>query len=210
MIMLDRVRRRAADFDILHFHIDLLQFPLVHGFRKDAHDPSRPSRPARSEAVLHSLSGRAAGLDLLPPATAHAASRELGRQCLSRPARRISSPIRLVRVAVTWRFSAASRRKSVPDRAIEIAARAGPPLKIAAKIDKVDRTYWTEMVSPMIDANPLVEYIGEIDEPDKARSLGRDGALVPDRLAGAVRAGHDRSDGVRHARYRFSIGSVPR
>src|SRR5690606_28641452 len=29
-----------------------------------------------------------------------------------------------------------------PDRAIEIAARAGMKLKIAAKIDKVDAAYW--------------------------------------------------------------------
>src|SRR5271165_3975994 len=32
MVMLDRVRRRAAEFDVLHFHIDLLQFPVIHGF----------------------------------------------------------------------------------------------------------------------------------------------------------------------------------
>ena len=32
MVMLDRVRRRAAEFDVLHFHIDLLQFPLIHEF----------------------------------------------------------------------------------------------------------------------------------------------------------------------------------
>ncbi|TIT17121.1 MAG: glycosyltransferase family 4 protein, partial [Mesorhizobium sp.] len=31
-----------------------------------------------------------------------------------------------------------------PETAIEIAARAGIPLKIAAKIDKVDQSFWKE------------------------------------------------------------------
>src|SRR5438477_7690950 len=29
MIMLDEVRRRESEFDILHFHVDLLHFPLI-------------------------------------------------------------------------------------------------------------------------------------------------------------------------------------
>src|SRR5579883_689307 len=32
MIMLDRVRQRADEFDVLHFHIDLLHFPIVRDF----------------------------------------------------------------------------------------------------------------------------------------------------------------------------------
>ena len=62
-----------------------------------------------------------------------------------------------------------------PDRAIEIAVRAGLPLKIAAKVDKADQDYWREVVEPMIRGNPLVEYIGEIDETQKPDFLG--GAL---------------------------------
>ena len=63
-----------------------------------------------------------------------------------------------------------------PDRAIDIASRAGLPLKIAAKIDKTDEAYWAEVVQPMVRANPLVEYIGEIGEHEKAEFLG--GALA--------------------------------
>ena len=59
-----------------------------------------------------------------------------------------------------------------PDRAIEIAARAGLPLKIAAKVDKHDQAYWDEKIEPMIRAHPNVEYIGEIAEHQKARFLG--------------------------------------
>jgi glycosyltransferase involved in cell wall biosynthesis len=65
-----------------------------------------------------------------------------------------------------------------PDRAIEIAARAGMKLKIAAKIDRVDRAYWDETVAPMIAANPNVEYIGEINEPQKSEFLGNARALL--------------------------------
>jgi glycosyltransferase involved in cell wall biosynthesis len=65
-----------------------------------------------------------------------------------------------------------------PDRAIEIAARAGLPLKIAAKVDRVDQAYWTEVVKPLLDSHPEVEYLGEIDEAQKADFLGNARALL--------------------------------
>ena len=40
-----------------------------------------------------------------------------------------------------------------PDLAIEIAVRAGAKLRIAAKIDKVDQVYWTNVIKP-IDSTP--------------------------------------------------------
>lgn len=51
-----------------------------------------------------------------------------------------------------------------PDRATEIATRAGLPLKIAAKIDAADEDYWRETIEPMIAMNPGVEFVGEIGE----------------------------------------------
>jgi glycosyltransferase involved in cell wall biosynthesis len=65
-----------------------------------------------------------------------------------------------------------------PDRAIEIAVRAGAKLKIAAKIDKVDHEYWTNVIEPMVASSPNVEYIGEIGERDKAEFLGNADALL--------------------------------
>jgi glycosyltransferase involved in cell wall biosynthesis len=65
-----------------------------------------------------------------------------------------------------------------PDVAIEIARRAGLPLKIAAKVDKVDRAYWEAEIKPMIDAAPHVAYVGEISEAEKARFLGAARALL--------------------------------
>jgi glycosyltransferase involved in cell wall biosynthesis len=65
-----------------------------------------------------------------------------------------------------------------PDRAIEIATRAGMPLKIAAKVDRADQAYWQEKIRPMIVLHPNVEFLGEINEHDKARFLGDAAALL--------------------------------
>ena len=65
MLMLDRVRQHADDFDILHFHIDQFHFPLFrpHG-RSDRDDAARPAGPARPQAALCRLQRHAAGVDL--------------------------------------------------------------------------------------------------------------------------------------------------
>jgi glycosyltransferase involved in cell wall biosynthesis len=66
------------------------------------------------------------------------------------------------------------------DRAIRIAARCGIPLKIAAKVDRADQEYYDEIVRPLIDGNPMVEYIGEIGDSEKSEFLsGAIGLLVP-------------------------------
>ena len=64
------------------------------------------------------------------------------------------------------------------DRAIEIAARAGLPLKIAAKISKADQTYYDEVIKPLIDAHSNVEFLGEINEHDKNDFIGGAMALL--------------------------------
>jgi len=65
-----------------------------------------------------------------------------------------------------------------PDRAIEIAARSGRKLRIAAKIDVVDREYWRSRIEPLVRSHPNVEYIGEIGEADKSAFLGNATALL--------------------------------
>jgi glycosyltransferase involved in cell wall biosynthesis len=64
-----------------------------------------------------------------------------------------------------------------PDHAIEIARRAGLPLKIAAKVDRVDRAYFDEVIRPLL-RDPLIEYVGEIGEQEKAAFLGGARALL--------------------------------
>ena len=64
-----------------------------------------------------------------------------------------------------------------PDRAIEIAKRAGLPLKLAAKVDAVDVEYFETEIEPLLD-HPLIEFIGEIDETQKCEFLGNARALL--------------------------------
>ena len=64
-----------------------------------------------------------------------------------------------------------------PDRAIEIAKRAGVPLKIAAKVDKADQDYFDEVIRPLLD-HPLVEFVGEVNEHEKCSFLGNALALL--------------------------------
>ena len=64
------------------------------------------------------------------------------------------------------------------DRAIRIAMRCGIPLKIAAKVDRADQEYYDELIRPLIEGNPLVEFIGEIgDQRETGFSERRDRAL---------------------------------
>jgi glycosyltransferase involved in cell wall biosynthesis len=64
-----------------------------------------------------------------------------------------------------------------PDRAIEIAKRAGVPLKIAAKVDPADQEYFEHVIEPLLD-DPLVEFIGEIGDHEKSEFLGSALALL--------------------------------
>jgi glycosyltransferase involved in cell wall biosynthesis len=64
-----------------------------------------------------------------------------------------------------------------PDIAIEVARRAGIPLKIAAKVDVVDREYFEGVIKPLLSP-PDVEYIGEINDTEKSDFLGNALALM--------------------------------
>jgi glycosyltransferase involved in cell wall biosynthesis len=64
-----------------------------------------------------------------------------------------------------------------PEQAIEIAKRLGVRLKMAAKIDPIDREYFAERIEPLLD-HPLIEFIGEVDEKGKDLLLGGARALL--------------------------------
>jgi glycosyltransferase involved in cell wall biosynthesis len=64
-----------------------------------------------------------------------------------------------------------------PDRAIEIARRAGLPLQIAAKVDRVDQAYYETAIAPLLN-DPLIEFVSEIGEADKGPFLGDATALL--------------------------------
>jgi glycosyltransferase involved in cell wall biosynthesis len=63
------------------------------------------------------------------------------------------------------------------DRAIDIARAVGLPLKIAAKVDRIDETYFQSAIKPLLSL-PGIEFIGEIDERRKSQFLGDARALV--------------------------------
>ena len=147
MLMLDRVRQRAGNFDVLHFHIDQFHFPL---FRAIA---------GRTVTTLH---GRQDLPDLLPLYVGFG----------DMPLISISNEQRGY-VAFLGRISPEKR----PDRAISIARALGIPLKIAAKVDRVDEVYYRTQIEPLLDG-PGVEFIGEINEHQKTQFLGEAQALL--------------------------------
>jgi glycosyltransferase involved in cell wall biosynthesis len=170
MVMLDAVRRRVPEFDVMHFHIDYLHFPLFrdlapltlttqHG-RLDLPELSVAYR-VFSDFPLASISDhqRRPCLDWNWLSTVHhGLPPEL---CPFSPDARGGYLAFLGRICPEKR----------PDHAIEIARRAGVPLKIAAKIDRVDQAYFDEVIRPLL-RDPLVEYVGEIGDRDKPAFLG--------------------------------------
>ena len=181
MMMLDDVMRRLDEFDVIHFHMDVLQFPLI---RPIAH---------RTITTLH---GRLDLPDLVPFYEAFA----------DIPVVSISNHQRMPMPPVNWAatvyhglppgllaFSPEPRPapdggylaflgrispEKRPDRVLEIAAGAGMRCKIAAKIDRADQLYWDEIIAPMMKTHPEAEYIGEINDAQKAEFLGNAAALI--------------------------------
>ena len=176
MLMLDKVRELAEEFDILHFHIDQLHFPLfrqmagrtvttLHG-RQDCPD-LKPLYLGFSEMPLVSISNgqrrQIANANLV--ATVHHGIPTNLHEPIYNP--------RGGYVAFLGRISPEKR----PDRAIRIARTLGIHLKIAAKVDKVDEPYFREQIAPLL-GDPGVEFIGEINEHNKTDFLGEARALL--------------------------------
>jgi glycosyltransferase involved in cell wall biosynthesis len=175
MLMIDKVRERAEEFDVLHFHIDLFHFPLflalagrtlttLHG-RQDLAD-LKPFYSRFGEMPLVSISNDQR--KPLPHANFVATIHHGIPPDLHRPSFEQGNYL-----AFLGRISPEKR----PDRAIRIARAAGIPLKIAAKVDKVDEDYFRTDILPLIDG-PGVEFIGEINEREKTKFLGEAAALL--------------------------------
>ena len=176
MLMLDRVRQRADEFDILHFHIDQFHFPLfrpiagrtvttLHG-RQDLPD-LHPLYVGFEDMPLVSISNaqRAPVINANFAATVyHGVPAGLHR------------PVTESRggyLAFLGRISPEKR----PDRAISIARAVGIPLKIAAKVDRVDDVYFRTQIEPLLEGAG-VEFIGEINDHQKTKFLGEAHALL--------------------------------
>jgi glycosyltransferase involved in cell wall biosynthesis len=176
MLMLDRVRRMADDFDILHFHIDQFHFPL---FRPIA---------GRTVTTLH---GRQDLPDLVP---LYLGFGDMPLVSISNDQRRpvpnanfaatiyhgIPTELHHPGAAANGDYVAFLGRISPekrPDRAIAIARALGIPLKIAAKVDRADEAYFHAEIEPLLGA-PGVEFVGEINEHQKTQFLGAARALL--------------------------------
>lgn len=175
MRMIELVAREYTDFDIVHFHIDYLHFPLARRQRV---------------ATVTTQHGR---LDIP----------ELHSMYLEYDEMHLVSVSDDQRKSMPWARWAATAYHGLPkdlyhlqerpgqylaflgricpekrvDRAIEIARRVGMPIKIAAKIDAADMQYFNSCIRRLFD-DPLVEYLGEIGEPEKAKFLGDAYALL--------------------------------
>jgi glycosyltransferase involved in cell wall biosynthesis len=169
MVMLDQLRKRRHQFDIIHFHTDYLHFPFcreweqshittLHG-RLDLPD-LKPLYRTFSDIPVVSISYQQRRP--LPEAG------WVGNVYHGLPER--SLPLKAVPqdyLAFIGRISPEKR----PDRAIEIARLAGMELKIFAKIDRADRAYFEERIEPLLH-QPHVTFIGEIGDDKKAHYLG--------------------------------------
>lgn len=174
--MLDEVRKRAHEFDIIHFHIDVLQFPT---FRRLAH---------KCVTTLH---GRLDLPDVRPAYQAFPFMPVVSlswaqRKGLTTPARWVGNvyhglPEQLcpfhARPGGYLAFLGRIAPEKRVDRAIEIAKRAGLRLKIAAKVDRTNREYFRNEIEPLLK-HPLIEFIGEIGDQDKGEFLGGAIALL--------------------------------
>jgi glycosyltransferase involved in cell wall biosynthesis len=176
LAMLREVRRRADQFDIIHFHIDLLPQAMFHDLahkclvtlhgRLDLPD-ALPLYRAYPEMPLVSISD--AQRRPMPPNVNWLATIPHGLGPHVCP----FNPVGGSYLAFLGRISPEKR----PDRAIEIAKRAGIPIKLAAKVDAVDLEYFETEIEPLLD-HSLIEFIGEIDETQKCEFLGKARALL--------------------------------
>lgn len=175
LVMLEQVRRYAPTLDVLHFHVDYLHFPA-----------SRQS-PMPHLTTLH---GRLDLPDLVP----------LYREFADMPLVSISSSQRQPLPRAGWvgtvhhglppdlyregdgsggylAFLGRISPEKRVDHAIEIARRAGLPLRIAAKIDRADQAYYHREIAHLM-RQPHVELIGELAESGKQAFLGEARALL--------------------------------
>lgn len=183
---LELVYSQAHEFDIIHSHLDYLPFPLAR----------RVATP-----TVSTLHGR---LDLPELQPIYRAFPDMPLVSISNSQRRplpfarwvatvyngvdlrpyTPEPQRGSYLAFVGRF-APEKRVEV---AVEVARRTGIPLKIAARpplavalsvSDENEQRYYREVVEPLL-ADPLVEYVGELDDRGKAELLrGACALLMP-------------------------------
>ena len=169
ILMLEQLRKRRREFDVVHFHTDYLHFSLCREWRLNH---------------LTTLHGRLDLPDLVPiydefsdiPVVSISRAQRhplpdanwIGNVYHGLPERSLCfHPGPGKYLAFIGRISPEKR----PDRAIEIAVRSGVPLKIAAKVDRADNDYFENTIKPLLN-QPNIDFIGEIGDQQKGDFLG--------------------------------------
>ena len=175
IMMLDRVFEQAEEFDVMHFHVDFLHYPLA--------------RCTRTPCVT-TLHGR---LDLPDLAPLHRHFREQALVSISQAQRKPLGECRWLatvhhgvpeslyafheRTGDYFAFVGRIAPEKRVDRAIRMAQAAGVKLRIAAKVDRADEAYFRHQIVPLLD-HPLIEYLGEIEQDRKDEFIGNARALL--------------------------------
>jgi glycosyltransferase involved in cell wall biosynthesis len=175
MLMLDKVRSHATEFDVLHFHIDYYHFPIFRHL------------PIPSVTTLH---GRQDLCDCLPFFAGFNDMPLISTSDAQRRPLPHANFIATIHHGLPSNLNAsyqpnggylAFMGRITPEKgpvdAIRIAQSLGVPLKIAAKVDKVDEAYFREVVQPLLSTKN-VEFIGEISEREKGPFLRDANALL--------------------------------
>jgi glycosyltransferase involved in cell wall biosynthesis len=175
LVMLEQVFQQKENFDLIHFHIDYLHFPLsrreqvvdittLHG-RLDLPDLVPVYQVFRDMRVVSISDAQRAPLPWLnwqgtvhhgTPVDRYAFYPEIGKYLA---------------------FLGRTSPEKGLDQAVEIAKRVGMPLKIAAKVDKADKEYFEAVIKPLLN-DSLIEFVGEIGYPEKNEFLGNAAALL--------------------------------
>lgn len=175
VVQLEAVAALADRFDIIHWHVDYFHFPMsrrlgvphvttLHG-RLDIPD-LQPVYDEFTEMPVVSISDDQRS----PLPQANWAATVYHGMPLDEL---LPHPEPGAYLAFLGRISPEKRA----DRAIEVARRAGIPLRIAAKVDDQDREYFEREIEPLLDQDH-VDFIGEIGPHDKDEFLGRARALI--------------------------------
>jgi len=177
-LLLENVRRRAHEFDVLHFHLDYMPFSMfsqmdtpfvttLHG-RLDLPE-LQPIFNAFPQAPVVSISD-SQRVPLQQAAWLNTIYHGLPENLLTPQTHKKPEYL-----AFLGRICPEKRA----DLAIKIAAQSGLPLKIAAKVDKVDQEYFKSTIEPLLaESKASVEFVGEINEQQKPEFLSGAKALL--------------------------------
>ena len=176
LTMLDKVMRTAEKFDVLHFHIDYLQFPLLRGLE------SRTVTTLHGRQDLPATSPFYAHFRAIPLVSISHAQRKPIADANFVATIHHGLPLDLHHAEYDPRggylaFLGRISPEKNPVQAIRIARALNLELKIVAKVDKLDEAYFHEQVRPLLDL-PGIDFVGELGEKEKGNFLRNASALL--------------------------------